>query len=385
MLILEILLVLLMFLEMKIYNKIITPLNVFLGPIVIALVLLNIIEPSMSNMVLKVHLLFISVIWIILGVIIKKFFNNYQTNENIDIFNNENVKKLGITIVSLTFINIVFHINKFGITNLKGKTGGPLEHLFILSSVFLSVELIRKKGMIYKILYFIILILLSIKGGKYQLFLFILPSVLLSIYEEKTLSLKFLKKTILIILSIFLIFGGVYYLNFSLKDVPVNILEFFKFVVNHVKYYFLSPMYIGNELIEFPKQGVFNYSFAPFFNIYQCFFGDKIYIIPILKFRTVLGVHSNVGGLIPELVYSIGNIGMYIYVGFIGMIGYVLDNLASKNKIWIYSDLIFKSSLILCFFNNVFTVLGYIERIIGTIVITIAIIIVQKIKRENNL
>lgn len=383
--ILEILLMSLMFLETKIYKKIVTPLNVFLGPIVVSLILLNIMEPSMSNMVLKVHLLFISAIWIILGFIIKKFFNNYQTNENINIFSNENVKKLGIVIVSLTAINIAFHINKLGITNLKGRTGGLLEHLFILSSVFLSIELIRKKGTIYKILYFVILILLSIKGGKYQLFLFILPSVLLSIYEEKTLSLKFLKKITLIVSSIFLTFGIVYYLNFSLKGASVNILEFFKFVVNHVKYYFLCSMYIGNELIELPKQGNFNYAFAPFLNIYQCFLGDKIYIIPLLKFRTVLGIHSNVGGLIPELVYSIGNIGMYLYVGFIGMISYILDNLASKNKIWIYSDLIFKSSLILCFFNNVFTVLGYIERIIGTIVITIVIIIIQKIKKENNL
>lgn len=374
----------LMYLDTKIYRKLMTPLVILLTPIIISLMLMKIFESKMLHLSLEVHLLKITIIWLILGIILKVIFYSLKKEKNSEIFNKKVIKKLGILVIITLGINIFICANKYGIENLKGKTGGILEHFFIISSAFLSVELINKKGFLFKFLYVAILLSLFIRGGKYQLFLFILPSFFLSIEKEKKLSFRILKKSLFIFLVVFIVFGIVYYINFSLKNMNFNCNDFFNFIINHTKYYFLSPMYIGHEMLKFSGQGDFKIAFTPFINIYEFILGSKNYINPILPVWTSYGITSNVGGLIPELVYSIGNIGMYLYMTFLGIISYILENLTLKNKIWVYSNLILKSSLILCFFNNVFTVLGYVERVLGTIIITIVIIMFKKIKFIKN-
>ena len=389
MIIFDVFIIFFMYLDTKIYKKLVTPLTALLSPIITSLCLLNILEPKMSNKKMEIYLLITALIWITLGSIIRIIFFrgkkakkiNKKITEN---FTKKSIKRLGILVIFIILVSIFISAKKYGIGNLKGKVDGILAHIFILSSVFLSIELINKKDLIFKILYLMYVILLLLIGGKYQLFLFVLASFLVKMENEKKISLKILKKIILIILLVFVIFSGVYYINFYLQGLNINFSNFFNFIINHIKYYFLSPMYIGHEMLKFSGQGNLKIAFTPFINIYEFILGSKNYINPILPFWTSYGITSNVGGLIPELVYSIGNIGMYLYMTFLGIISYVLENLTSKNKIWVYSNLILKSSLILCFFNNVFTVLGYVERVLGTIIITIVIIMFKKIKFIKN-
>lgn len=70
-------------------------------------------------------------------------------------------------------------------------------------------------------------------------------------------------------------------------------------------------------------------------------------------------------------------------MSILGIITYIIENLFLKNRIWICTNLILKSTLFLCFFNNVYSVLGYVERVLGSLFITLFLILYQKLKSKR--
>ena len=225
---------------------------------------------------------------------------------------------------------------------------------------------------------------LLIIGGKYQVFMYILPLILYRIDSSKIKLRKIIILLIGIGISIYVIFYSVYYVKFLSSNIHISFLQMNNFIFNHIRHYVLSPFYIGEYFLKNPNSTNNNIALTPFFNIFNFITGKKSYINPILKFQTYFGITSNVGGLIPELVYTLGYVGMYSYMIVLGIISYFLDNLTNKNKLWMYSNLILKSSLVLCFFNNVFSVFGYIERIVGSILFIIFLKIMRGVENEGN-
>lgn len=229
-----------------------------------------------------------------------------------------------------------------------------------------------------------ITIILFLLHPKYETFLFLLPLFFYQTYKiKKMFKFKVLLISLSLVILMFIIFFTTYYLNFKINKLDYKFTEFLFFIMKHMQHYFLSPIYIGEYLLKYEGLGNPKVAIAPFYNIISFFQGERNYINTTLPFVNYLGVNSNVGGLIPELVFSIGTEGMYIFIVILAIYSYIVENLLLRNEMWIFLNLILKSSLFLCFFANVFSLLGYIERILGTMIITIFIILFQKYKYDK--
>ncbi|MBR8734870.1 hypothetical protein IX329_002485 [Fusobacterium necrophorum] len=370
------------YIENKIYPLGCPPIVAFFGPITFLLLICNILEKNASFFVYNLILLVLILIWFLIGIISYLiFFKCKQKKYKIQkIYFVPYMDRLVFLFLFLSTLKTVFI---FGWQNTKGNAGGILAHLFILFSPFYFFMTYIKNIKVKKILLLMSLILLFLHP-KYESFLFFLPLILYKFYRNKTI-FKF--KNIVIFMTIgfgvFSVFFCTYYINFKVKGLNVDFKEFSVFIINHIKYYVLSPLYIGKYFLLNPNQGDKVIPFSPFINITKVIIGNKDYINPILPFVNYGGISSNVGGIIPELVYNIGNIGMYIYVSILGIITYIIENLFLKNRIWICTNLILKSTLFLCFFNNVYSVLGYVERVLGSLFITLFLILYQKLKSKR--
>ncbi|MCY7007861.1 O-antigen ligase [Fusobacterium simiae] len=367
------------YLENKLYKTGMTPLFVFLFPLTIAIILAELLDNSLNLKEYKILIFNVSLIWFSLGVLIRLFFLLFPIKQKkIDI---KKFPKLFYYIQILVLIPLLITTIKaiflLGITNIKGKARGIFAHIYILFSTFYLIPFYMNKKKFKKV-YFIMTIVALLLHPKYETFLFLLPLFFYQTYKSrKIFKFKVFIISLSLILLMFIIFFLTYYLNFKINKLDYEFSDFLSFLIKHIQYYFLSPIYIGEYLLKYEKYGNPEVVVAPFLNIINWVQGDRNYIDTTLTFIDYLGIHSNVGGLIPELIYSIGKSGMYIFVTILAIYSYIVENLLLRNEIWIFTSLILKATLFLCFFSNVFSVLGYVERILGTMLITIFIIIYQ--------
>ena len=381
-LILYLVLIIFIVLDMKINRKILTPMFLLFFPNLVLLIIIKIIEENFDIQEFLIQFLIIELSWLFISIILKKvFFNLKNKNQKIKISYTKLISYSFFITMCLSF-SIIFL--KYGSGNLKGKSAGIFSHLQNILSVFPFIisEIYKNKKL--KIMSWLGASFLILIGGKYQIFLYFLPLFLYKIEYSQFKFKKIFFMSILGIIGIYVLFYLTYYFNFLQNNIEMTNKQMINFIFNHVKLYILSPFYIGKYLLENPESLSSKIALTPFFNIFKFIMGNNNYVNPILKFQTYLGVTSNVGGIIPELVSTLGYVGMYIYMIVLGIISYFLDNLTDKNKLWIYSNLILKSSLVLCFFNNVFSVFGYIERIIGSILFIIFLKIIKGVENERN-
>ncbi|AYZ73082.1 hypothetical protein EGX98_02860 [Fusobacterium necrophorum] len=376
------------YLESKLYKTGMTPLFIFLFPLTIAIILAESLDHNLNLKEYKILLFNISLIWFFVGILIRLFFSLLPIKKI-------KQKKIDITkfprifyhIQILVFMPLLLATIKaiflLGITNIKGKVGGILAHIYILFSTFYLIPFYIDKKKLKKV-YFMITIILFLLHPKYETFLFLLPLFFYQTYKiKKMFKFKVLLISLSLVILMFIIFFTTYYLNFKINKLDYKFTEFLFFIMKHMQHYFLSPIYIGEYLLKYEGLGNPKVAIAPFYNIISFFQGERNYINTTLPFVNYLGVNSNVGGLIPELVFSIGTEGMYIFIVILAIYSYIVENLLLRNEMWIFLNLILKSSLFLCFFANVFSLLGYIERILGTMIITIFIILFQKYKYDK--
>lgn len=368
------------YLENKLFYKTgCTPLMALYFPTLLILLLAKFFDTSLDIKQYLELLFILANSWFFIGIFLKLILLMIVPAKNRienKLINLQNINKY--IVISLV-LAIIQAYQKFGLSHIKGNLGGFFAHIYIILSPF-SISLFCFKKKYSNYIYLISILGLLSLGGKYQFFLFILPFFLKKLYEQKNVfKLKNIKFVFILFLAVYSIFSVVYYINFKLSGISTN--KFYDFIKEHLGLYAFSPIYIGNYLLTKSGMGQ-NYSLAPFENIYRFLVGNNSYINPILQFFEIGKYHSNVGGLIPELVYSSNYKIMYIYMYILGIIAYFLENLILINKNWIYTNLIFKSALILCFFSNVFSVLGYIERIIGCLILTFIFIFFNKIKKN---
>ena len=368
------------YLENKLYKTGMTPLFVFLFPLTIAIVLAELLDDSLNLQEYKMLIFNISLIWFSLGVLMRLAFFLFPIKQKkIEIKNFPKIfSYIQVLVLIPLLITTIKAIFLLGIANIKGKGGGIFAHIYILFSTFYLIPFYMKKKK-FKKGYFIMTIMVLLLHPKYETFLFLLPLLLYQTYKSKKIfKLKVFIISLSIVLLMFIIFFLTYYLNFKINKLDYEFSDFLTFIVEHIQHYFLSPVYIGEYLLKYENFGNPEVAMAPFLNIINLVQGEKNYIDVTLSFINYLGVSSNVGGLIPELIYSIGRGGMYIFIIILAFYSYIVENLLLRNEVWIFTSLILKASLFLCFFNNVFSLLGYVERILGTMFITIFIILYQK-------
>lgn len=371
--------------ENKLYKTGITPLNAFIFPTLILLKVVNLLESRLNFKEYESILFFIGIIWFLIGISLRTLFlftlrkQNRIKVENMPFF----LKKSHIIIFISLLFSIILAAQKYGLANIKGKLSGIGAHIFVIMSPFYLLTLYKKKSNIDRV-FNILLIPLIFLLPKYQIFLLFLPFILYKLYKKR---IFFRVRNIFIVFFIFfviiVVFFLTYYINFKIKGINLTLRDFLLFIFNHTKYYLFSPLYIGEYLLKREMVGNPEIAFAPFINLIKRIKGDYIYINPILEFVNNLEVTSNVGGIIPELIYTIGKKGMYVYITILGLISYFIENLLLKDERWIFSNLVLKTSLILCFFSNVFVLLGFVERIIGSLGVTIFFIIYQNLKNKK--
>lgn len=379
---LNILIIIFMIFDIRLNRKLTTPLVVLIGPQLVLLSIAKLLENRLNIERYLIIYFFIACMFFIFSLIFKLLFSNLKTKNQI--IKKVNIKRMSYLISIISIVSFIILLLTYGVAHLKGKSVIILGHLENILLVFIPLfSEIYKDRKIKIIAYFIFFYLLII-GGKYQVFMYILPLILYRIDSSKIKLRKIIILLIGIGISIYVIFYSVYYVKFLSSNIHISFLQMNNFIFNHIRHYVLSPFYIGEYFLKNPNSTNNNIALTPFFNIFNFITGKKSYINPILKFQTYFGITSNVGGLIPELVYTLGYVGMYSYMIVLGIISYFLDNLTNKNKLWMYSNLILKSSLVLCFFNNVFSVFGYIERIVGSILFIIFLKIMRGVENEGN-
>lgn len=366
------LILLMLVMECRIYNNLLTPSMLLYGVITFLLILSKLldVEFNLSNYILTLFKL--NLMWFIISIMMRIVFYKYDDCLNIEnkkLFNDKVVMTISVVIEILFFFEILKQAQINGIGNLKGKIGGIAGHLYNLFFPYFSIVLIKKK-FLNLLIFFIMLCFLILCGGKYLIFLILLPYILYTCEQENNV-IFFLKKILLLLIIIIIVFGSVYFINFYLKHFEFTSNSFINFLLQHIKYYLLSPIYIANYLLEHPENGNIEQTFAPFINIYRVITGNKNYISSILPYFTYLDITSNVGGIIGELVYNIGFTGMYIYMFFLGIFVYFFENLLKIDRIWLYCTIFIKSILILCFFINMFILLNCIEQLLGIIFLTL--------------
>ena len=141
-------------------------------------------------------------------------------------------------------------------------------------------------------------------------------------------------------------------------------------------------MIIGSKLLEEPinPNGI-NVTFSYLINSFNFLF-EKNFVSPVLNFYVIAGIRSNVGGMIAEVFYNLGIIFGWIYIIIIGFFSYFIQELYKKNENWFCLYYYMKGILVLCFFNNVFSLLTYNEKLFGSFIISLILIKIKK-NRSN--
>ena len=314
--------------------------------------------------------------------------NKKRKNDSLNFkYHNRNIYIFIVILCTLSLCIATFvTINKYGILKIKGNLSGIFAHIYLMLSSFMSISFIKiRKGIFLYITYFFMIISVSLLllGTKGNTLLFLLPIFFYFLYKkEKMFSLKNILIIFIILVIVFFVFYCTYYINIGNK---MNIFQYNKFIIYHLRYYLFSPVENGTYFLTLKGDYAngFRITFRYFINMYEFITQNKNYVTIDQDFALRYNVVGQVGGIIPELVVLIGKKQMYMYIFFLGVFSYFIEQLMSKNLEWIFLNFKLKSCLILCFFANFFTTYGAMESIIFSFIITLIIIKVSKNFTKN--
>lgn len=360
----------------------ITPIIALFGPLVLILFFIPILYSNIkiSQEYLEVNL-FVLLIWVIIEIIFNTLKKVKRKSEDTKIFNFGIFYKIGISVVIFLILLQLKTGLQYGFLSIKGNQNGIISHLYNLTAPFflaLFISSIENRKRLIQVLMVISIGLVAL-GPKLEVFILIIPCFLY-FYEKK-------KKSIWVLLILFLfsiiIFYIFYFMLFYIKE-GLSMSEFHRELLEYYKIYLFSPIIIGDELlkIETNTQGK-EVVFSWFYNTLNMLKGNKMVLDPALKFITVNGVKSNVGGLVSETIYNLGYHYGVIYLIVLGIISYFVEFLYSIEKNWIFLSYYLRGVLVLGFFNNTFSVLTYVEKFLGCFFIISIILFLGKVQKIN--
>lgn len=371
-----------LYMNIKFEKKILTPMVCLIGPylLLLSLSILSFNSQYISDNFFLNTLLFTLIFFITSSLyinIFQKYLYIKNNEKNLKI-----IKKIALlSIIALIYVQIKTGLSN-GFDNIKGNQRGLFAHIYIICSPFCMVyflEILKKINIKKNIALLLISVVFIMLGAKYQVLIFILP---LSLYYYDSYS-KSIKILLLIFVMTYIVFYISYLTKFYFRGINVKIIDYTKFVTNHYLMYLLSPFMVGSEYLkETTNPDGITATFSWLINIFEVFKNNQ-YVSPVLKFIKINEMTSNVGSLFGELVYNLGIKISVIYVFILSIICYWVEFISVRNRNWIYLQYLLKSCLILCFFNNVFSVLGYIERLIGVFLICFILNILPKKNKEK--
>lgn len=363
-------------------KKEISPLCCFIGPYAIIIIFSYFLKLQnlISENYIK-HIFEVAILWLIISRIIIIIFSKNKISKKIT-KKKKYSKKIYylslLTIFSLSMLQLLTGL-KYGFLSIKGKHYGIFAHLYNLTSTFYLayfLEFLNKKTFI-KMIVIIFFSFLCVLGSKLEAFIIFVP--LFIYYYEKR------QKNILLLVYLFVFSMGIFYISYFIKfhiKEGFSIIEFHQIIKEYYKIYLFSPLIIGSKLLEEPinPNGI-NVTFSYLINSFNFLF-EKNFVSPVLNFYVIAGIRSNVGGMIAEVFYNLGIIFGWIYIIIIGFFSYFIQELYKKNENWFCLYYYMKGILVLCFFNNVFSLLTYNEKLFGSFIISLILIKIKK-NRSN--
>ena len=369
----DIIVSLLIFIDMHKYDNQITPLTVIGATYSVLININNIFATKVYGFkFIKSHTLWMLVFFWSIFFVIDIFFGTLYSNikkvekkQNSSFYNYWLVMcffSVGVLAYSLQFIRLY---KIYGL-NIKGKNNGILGHLcsfaFILGPVVLDLALRSKKKVrvILAGLMNILVILISVLfGGKYVL---LINTTYLLLYfilqrDKKVNLISMVKLAIPLCVIAVGLFVILYYF------VPIITGQYqssMYFAIQHMFYYLLGPILGNNYALSHPGQGNYLAPYTVPINICKALFGKHDYVNPILPFVFQVSDDEivNVAGLIGETTYElgVGNALMYLTIILI-VVNVILLLYRAYNKCYLSLVYLF-SILIFSFFCNYFTVSG---------------------------
>lgn len=383
-LICELLIIGLIYIEYRRYKIAATPLIILSGIYVLLIPVINTVGVYLGFYKLEDKTILCFTIYILLVFLSGQFVNLVYKNRNymnIELwtsdFNNMERTMWRIYLVGLTgyVISLIQVINIYGIDNTKSNAFGIFAHIGFISRCLFPLVLyyaIKKR----KIKYFIaiainILAMIAFKG-KYHLYIAVAGFVVFFLITKRDINvLKLAKIVVIVFWAAILLFVSMYTIipNILAGDTSFNSMFLgIQFSIRHFVHYIFCPFIAANGYFDKPcAMGIENglrIVFNPFDRLFQWSTGNGDYYDPAIKWWPVIDIYGNtgnVGGIFAETVYNIGYLGTTIYIIVISIIVYHFLNKAlflGKRRI---TAIYLVGMLMVCFFCNYFSLLPNLE------------------------
>lgn len=378
--------------EYRHYKTCITPFFILGGIYLFGTVLSNTLGVFLGYNKLNTKTLFLFTLYLFVifmgGQHFRKNADNFKPTE-------ENVYVANETIIFTIFLigllgyafSLVVAIRNYGITNVKGKSGGIFGHLGLVAvalSPMMTKLFFYTKKMRYPLAILTLLGISIVFGGKYYIFIIIVASVMSILLEKKVTIGKLIGAGAVLLCIAMVVFITIYAVvplmrseNFSWITLKEAMLEALK----HLFYYFASPFICANTYFEKPMaNGLLNgvrVILNPVDVTLEAALGTRNFVDIIMEWVpiSISGYRklSNVGGVISETVYHVGYIGTAVYLYIISFMVYLINDIKCKKHIFYGTASILLGVFGLTFFGNYFTLLSIWEIILYSFVVDIII------------
>jgi len=376
----DIIILLLLYIDIRLYKRIITPFSVFASVYLVLINLNNLIVTHIygfylvSNQTLCILGAFLILIFgvDILGAkVLYKLKDRellLQEPQKLEKFISV-LYLLGCAAMSYQFVEL---LQQYGIHDMKGRAAGPLAHVskicLIFTPLFLDLAF-RSKNKLRICLSCgvaaVVLVLMLIKGGKYHIVIQLLYIVFYFLMSrQKKISLKKLMLLgSLVVLGAFCIFIAIYFVVPILTnalDRFRNPLSAFAFSVRTFFGNLVGPVVANNFTLANPGAADPWIPFTVPVNILKALLGSRPYVNPIFEhvIYTRPGSLINVSGIVGETVYCLGFVYAALYLIAIFAVINVFYILYRKYDLYKMTCAYALCLIFLGFFANFFTTSG---------------------------
>jgi len=342
--------------EYKEYGSILTPFNVLVWPYLLITLYVNLFAIRRGYFPVTIKSIFFVglntiVFWLVgqnvwLCIRPKKYTRDFSERFKIFIVKNRTpllfILLIAILASAIQFVQIVAKIGIKGISEEvfeKTYGSGILGHLAILgypSFMLLSSScfIIRNKIVGLSILFMGLVILVS--QIKYHLILPIL-AIFYFVVLSKIIKKSIVKHLCVVIILVFAIFFLTYFINFSARYDYRNALKSFNFIIEHAENYLIGgPIALGIFLNGYEYSLSWKAMFQVPINIYRWLSGShNFYRISenAVDFVSIGDKKiTNVGTMFETVYRCIGFQGSILFMAVLGILVYVIYNLALKKK-----------------------------------------------------
>ena len=312
--------------------------------------------------------------------------------KNITIFN-----LIFIFLLVLYLLGAVSTAARYGILNMKGKSSGLEGHASLAAiaiSPMILYEFVKTKKKNYLIEVILLYVTMIVFGGKNYIFLAAVASLIL-IFTDKKVNIGSIIKVGLVLVAIailifIMVYGVVPYLisgttGYGTSDLYGIVL----WPIIHMLYYFVAPFLCANTYFKLPvyegmKKGL-TIMFNPCVELYEQFLGNRdfpniimTYWAPISSGSKGLQKASNVGGLFSESVFHIGFLNSILFVFVVAFFANFIIYLNKRYGVFPLSAALQTAIIVLCFFNNFYSLLTVFEMVVYAFVIEIISMLIKK-------